>query len=73
MSGVLVIGAPARVRVYVMTGAEVIPAEEPAAVVAAWHARPADTGLVILTVDAAQALSDVDYESGWPVVAVMDP
>jgi vacuolar-type H+-ATPase subunit F/Vma7 len=73
MSGVVVIGAPARVRGYAMTGVDVIAAEEPAAVVAAWHGRPADTGLVILTADAARALSGVDYEDGWPLVAVMDP
>jgi hypothetical protein len=71
MGGIVVIGTPARVREYAMAGATVVAADEPADVVAAWHRLPPGTGLVILTADAAQALSTVGYEAGWPLVAVM--
>jgi hypothetical protein len=71
MSGIVVIGAPARIREYAMAGVTVVAADEPADVVAAWQNLPSGTGLVILTADAARALSTVDYETTWPLVAVM--
>jgi vacuolar-type H+-ATPase subunit F/Vma7 len=71
VSGVVVIGAPARIRGYAMAGATVVAAAGPADVVAAWNNLPSDTGLVILTADAAQALSAVDRDDLWPLVAVM--
>jgi hypothetical protein len=71
MSGIVVIGAPARIREYAMAGATVVAAAEPADVVAAWHNLPSDTGLVILSADAAQALSTVERDDLWPLVAVM--
>jgi vacuolar-type H+-ATPase subunit F/Vma7 len=71
VSGIVVIGAPARIRQYAMAGATVLAADGPAQVIAAWNELPTDTGLVILTADAAEALSTVDRDETWPLVAVM--
>jgi vacuolar-type H+-ATPase subunit F/Vma7 len=71
VGGIVVIGAPAQVREYAMAGATVIEADDADSVVAAWHSLPADTALVVLTADAAQALSHLVAD--WPLVAVMSP
>lgn len=71
-STVAAIGASVLVRGFALAGALVLPAEQPGDVRAAWRSLPGDVGLVLLTVDAAQALADdLRPDRVWPLVAVM--
>lgn len=54
MSGIAAIGEATRVQALALAGVLVLPAETPAAVLAAWEALPVDIGLVVLTPAAAQ-------------------
>lgn len=56
MSRVVVLGVEERVRGYALAGARVVAAASPDDVVAAWERLPDDTGLLVLTADAAAAL-----------------
>jgi vacuolar-type H+-ATPase subunit F/Vma7 len=71
-SAVAAIGAATLVRGFALAGARVLPAEQPADVRDAWRSLPDDVGLVVLTLQAAQALTDeLQSERAWPLVAVM--
>lgn len=56
MALVAAIGAADLVAGFGLAGARVLPAEEPASVLAAWHGLPADTAVVVLSGAAAEAL-----------------
>jgi vacuolar-type H+-ATPase subunit F/Vma7 len=71
MGTVAVIGEETRVRGFGLVGAAVFPADEPAAVRAAWAGLPGDVSLVILTRAAADALSGASPNVGDRLVAVM--
>jgi vacuolar-type H+-ATPase subunit F/Vma7 len=51
-------GERARVAGFALAGAEVVPVEDPRAVVAAWGGLAADVDVVILTPRAAAALGE---------------
>lgn len=69
MGTVAVIGEEVRVRGFGLAGAQVLPAEAPEQVRAAWQELPDCVSLVILTDTAAAALGDLD--PGARLVAVM--
>ena len=56
MSRVVVLGDPIWVEGFALAGATVLPATDPDAVRAAWADLPADTGVLVVTADAAEAL-----------------
>lgn len=64
MSVIVAIGAPETIEGFALAGVRVIPAVSAAEARAAWAARPADTGLAILTPDVRAALADVLRRSG---------
>jgi vacuolar-type H+-ATPase subunit F/Vma7 len=59
---VAVIGEEVLVRGFGLAGARVLPAEDPAAVRAAWQELPGEVVLVILTRPAAAALAGRDRD-----------
>jgi vacuolar-type H+-ATPase subunit F/Vma7 len=68
---IVVIGAADEVELYALAGARVIVAADSGSVRTAWSSLPAETGLVVLT---AQAAAFVQLESGAcdrPLVAVI--
>lgn len=58
MGTVAAIGARTRVCGLALAGVDVLVAEDPDAVRAAWRALPGTVGLVILTAQAAEVLGD---------------
>ncbi|WKX69015.1 V-type ATP synthase subunit F [Streptomyces sp. XD-27] len=67
------IGERVRVSGFALAGVTVYVAEDPAAVREAWRTLPADTGLVIVTPAAADALGTAPLEETRPLTAVMPP
>ncbi|MFD8234779.1 hypothetical protein ACFV20_23255 [Streptomyces sp. NPDC059696] len=67
------IGERLRVLGLVTAGVVVLPAEDPDAVRTAWRRLPPDTGLVVVTPAAAEALGPELLEQGDPLTAVMPP
>jgi vacuolar-type H+-ATPase subunit F/Vma7 len=67
MSRMTAIGEPALIQGYGLAGVDIVPAESPAAVRAAWRALDADVAAVILTpaaavvVAAGQRTGDLDH------------
>jgi vacuolar-type H+-ATPase subunit F/Vma7 len=57
MSRIVALGAAARVAGYVLAGVTVLETDEDGPL-AAWDRLPDDTGLVVLTPDAADALAE---------------
>ena len=58
MSRVVVLGDPIWVGGFSLGGATVVPATNPDAVRTAWGDLPDDTGVLVMTADAADALGD---------------
>lgn len=58
MSRIVVLGDPIWIGGFSLAGATVIPATDPDAVRAAWGDLPDDTGVLVLTVEAAEALGE---------------
>ena len=61
MGRLVALGERARIAGFVLTGAETVtvPVDDPAAVVAAWHALGGDVDVVVLTPASAAALGDL--------------
>lgn len=66
MGRVLVLGERSRVGGFALAGAEVVAAEDPAAVIAAWAALEPDVAVVVLTPAAADALGPLLDEPPRP-------
>lgn len=77
MSRVVAIGERARVEGFGLAGAEVLVAEDPAAVQAAWAALGSDVGVVLLTPAAQAALGSpqglLEVEPDRPLLVVLPP
>ena len=73
MAHIAAIGERQRVIGLTAVGVLVFPAQDPAAVRAAWHALPTDIGLVIVTPRAARTLGPGTVAGEEPLVAVMPP
>ena len=80
MARVVAIGERSRVEGLALAGVQVVVAEEPAAVAAAWDSLGADVAVAVLTPAAAEALAGLDgpwrgsdIEPGRPVPVVMPP
>jgi vacuolar-type H+-ATPase subunit F/Vma7 len=71
MGRIAVVGERTRVAGFALAGVSVFPAEDAAAVRAAWQDLPSGLDLVILTPAAAQALDPVELDTPRPLVAVM--
>lgn len=71
MSKIAIIGEAAKITGFGLTGAIVLPAEEPAAVQAAWRSLSSDVAIVLLTARAAGSL--VEEAASWPLTVVMPP
>ncbi|MBN0042774.1 hypothetical protein JS756_01330 [Streptomyces actuosus] len=71
VAGVAAIGERLRVLGLTTAGVLVLPAEDPDAVRAAWRGLPGDTGLVLLTPAAADALGPELVDAGPVLTAVM--
>ena len=71
MAGVAVIGAWARVRGWVLSGATVVGAESADEVRTAWRELGPGVAVVVLTDRAAEALADELGRLGSPLVAVI--
>lgn len=71
MAGVAVIGAWARVRGWVLSGAAVHGAEDTAEVRSAWRELEPDVAVVVLTERAAADLAAERDERGAPLVVVI--
>ncbi|GAB3979435.1 hypothetical protein GCM10029978_074810 [Actinoallomurus acanthiterrae] len=69
MAKIAVIGEEARVIGFGLAGAVVLPAEDPAAVRAAWRSLGEDVAVVVLTPLAARCLTD--ETASWPLTVVM--
>jgi vacuolar-type H+-ATPase subunit F/Vma7 len=67
---VAVIGEEPLVRGYLLAGAQVLPADDPEQVRAAWRRLPEDVVVVILT-PAAAAVEPQRTTAAWPLTAVM--
>jgi len=67
----VVLGEAARVGGFALAGAVVIPADEPAAVRAAWSALSDDVAVVVLTERAAAALEAGPPGPSGPLSVVM--
>jgi len=70
---VAAIGERVRVAGFALAGVSVLAAEEPDAVRAAWRGLPQDTGLVLLTPAAADALGPGPQAGDRPLTAVLPP
>ena len=57
MNAIVAIGAAARVNAYRLAGVQVFAAENDGAAREAWTTMPSDTGVLILTREAAAALA----------------
>jgi hypothetical protein len=68
---IAVIGESGKVLEFGLPGAIVLPAEEPEAVLAAWHSLGEDVAVVVLTSRAARTLAG--RTASWPLTAVMPP
>ena len=73
MSRVVAIGESTRVAGFLLVGVDVMPADSPTAVLAAWRALPPDTGLVVLSPAAAAVVAELDEKADRPLTAVMPP
>ena len=74
MGRVLVLGERSLVRGFALAGAEVVAAEDSAAVLAAWAALEPDVAVVVLSAAAADALGsllDEPPRPGVPLPVVM--
>jgi vacuolar-type H+-ATPase subunit F/Vma7 len=71
MAKIAIIGEGAKVTGFGLTGAIVLPAEEPEAVRAAWRSLGTDVAIVVLTSRAARVLDG--EPSSWPLTVVMPP
>lgn len=71
MGAVVVIGERTRTSGFALAGAEVLVAERPEEVRRAWSGLAGDTGLVIVTELAAQALDPQALTRVPPLVVVM--
>ena len=71
MARAAVIGEASRVQGYALAGAVVYPAEDEAAVRAAWRALPADVEVVIVTTKAAAWLGSALTVRPVPLPVVM--
>lgn len=68
---IAIIGERGKVIELGLPGAIVLPAEEPEAVLAAWHSLGEDVAVVVLTSRAARTLAG--RTASWPLTAVMPP
>ncbi len=68
MGRVAAIGESVRVQGLALAGVLVLPGDDAGAAVASWSALPEDVDVVILTEQAASALSD---RSGGPLTVVL--
>ena len=73
MSRVAVIGEPARIRGWTLTGVRVLTAEDAAQVRSAWQSLGADIQVVILTQNAAGYLADQIADPGDRLPVVLPP
>ncbi len=71
MAKIAIIGEKAKVLGCGLAEAVVLPAEEPEAVLAAWHSLDEDVDIVVLTTRAARTLAG--HMASWPLTAVMPP
>ncbi|GAB3966051.1 V-type ATP synthase subunit F [Actinoallomurus sp. NPDC050550] len=71
MAKIAIIGEGTKVTRFGLTGAIVLPAEEPEAVRAAWRSLGTDVAIVVLTSRAARSLDG--ETSSWPLTVVMPP
>jgi predicted RNA-binding protein (virulence factor B family) len=71
LAKIAVIGEEGKVLGFGLPGAIVLPAEEPEAVLAAWHSLGEDVAVVVLTSRAARTLAG--RTASWPLTAVMPP
>lgn len=71
MAGVAAIGTEDLVAGFGLAGARVRLADDPAAVLEAWHALPADVAVVVLTPAAADALGARRTAPGAPLTVVL--
>jgi vacuolar-type H+-ATPase subunit F/Vma7 len=71
MSGIVAIGDRQQLEGFALVGVPVVIASTPAGYDAAWNHLPADTGMVILSSDAAEALGARWVERPDTLVAVM--
>ncbi len=69
MATIAVIGEEPKVFGYGLAGAIVLPADDPASVLAAWRGLDEDVEVVILTARAAEALAG--RRPTWPIAVVM--
>jgi vacuolar-type H+-ATPase subunit F/Vma7 len=73
MAGGAVLGEHPRVDGFALAGALVMAADGPEVVREAWGRLPADTGLVIVTPAAAEALGPALLDLPRPLTVVMSP
>lgn len=71
MAAVAAVGAADLVAGFGLAGALVLPAQDPAAVLSAWRSLPGDTGVVVLSPAAADALGDERLAPGAPLTVVL--
>ena len=71
VAGVAAIGTEDLVAGFGLAGARVRLADDPVAVLAAWHDLPADVAVVVLTQAAADALGEQRRASGAPLTVVL--
>jgi vacuolar-type H+-ATPase subunit F/Vma7 len=73
MARLAVLGEEVAVQGYALAGAVVLPAEDAAAVRAAWAQLPDDVAVVVLTPAAARALPEEATTALRPLTVVMPP
>lgn len=78
MGRIVAIGERARVEGFALAGVEVLVADDPGAVLAAWAALPDDVAVAVLTPAAQAALAALDgsrreVAPGHPLPVVMPP
>ncbi len=71
MAKIVIIGEGTKVLGFGLPGADVVTAEEPAAVLAAWQSLDTDVDIVVLTTRAARTLAG--RTASWPLTAIMPP
>lgn len=70
-SAVVALGEASTLAGFALAGVRVLSAEDPAEVRRLWSGLPPDTGLVILTSRAADAVAGVREAAVGPLVAVL--
>jgi len=73
MTGVAVLGDPVRTSGYRLAGAQLLAATTAAEVRRLWRELPADVGVVLLTMAAAEALGPQVLESTTVLTVVLPP